>query len=92
MSAPADPRTLFLCGDFMPARGIDQILRHPSQPILYERAVTSALEYVALAEDAHGSRRHRGKKPSRSSSGATRMSSSWTSTCQASGDSLPPEL
>ena len=42
--------TLFLCGDVMTGRGIDQILRHPSRPELYEPSVTSALDYVALAE------------------------------------------
>jgi len=42
--------TLFLCGDLMTGRGIDQILRHPSRPQLYEPYVDSALEYVALAE------------------------------------------
>lgn len=42
--------TLFLCGDVMTGRGIDQILRHPSRPDLYEPYVTSALDYVALAE------------------------------------------
>lgn len=51
---PASTRTLFLCGDVMTGRGIDQILQHPSRPILYEPAATSALEYVALAERAHG--------------------------------------
>lgn len=50
----ASTRTLFLCGDVMTGRGIDQILRHPSPPILYEPAVTSALDYVALAEHAYG--------------------------------------
>jgi poly-gamma-glutamate synthesis protein (capsule biosynthesis protein) len=38
----------------MLGRGVDQILRHPSRPVLYERAATSALDYVALAEHAHG--------------------------------------
>src|SRR5262245_236449 len=38
----------------MLGRGIDQILSHPSAPNLYEPAVTSALEYVALTERAHG--------------------------------------
>jgi poly-gamma-glutamate synthesis protein (capsule biosynthesis protein) len=54
MSTPASTRTLFLCGDVMTGRGIDQILQHPSRPILYEQVVTSALEYVTLAERAHG--------------------------------------
>jgi poly-gamma-glutamate synthesis protein (capsule biosynthesis protein) len=47
--------TLFLCGDVMTGRGIDQILSHPSRPTLYERVVRSAAEYVALAEHAYGS-------------------------------------
>ncbi|HZV21432.1 MAG TPA: CapA family protein [Hyphomicrobiales bacterium] len=46
--------TLFLAGDVMTGRGIDQILPHPSQPRIYEDYATSALEYVALAERAHG--------------------------------------
>ncbi len=46
--------TLFLCGDLMTGRGIDQILAHPSEPRLYEPYVRSALEYVRLAEIANG--------------------------------------
>lgn len=46
--------TLFLCGDVMTGRGIDQILPHPSQPQLYEPYVRSAHEYVALAEQVNG--------------------------------------
>ena len=46
--------TLFLCGDVMTGRGIDQILPQPSAPRLYEPYVESALEYVALAERASG--------------------------------------
>jgi poly-gamma-glutamate synthesis protein (capsule biosynthesis protein) len=46
--------TLWLCGDVMTGRGIDQILPHPSSPELYEPMVASALEYVALARDANG--------------------------------------
>lgn len=51
-----DPQAivLFVCGDVMTGRGIDQILPHPSQPRLYEPFVTSALEYVALAERRSG--------------------------------------
>jgi poly-gamma-glutamate synthesis protein (capsule biosynthesis protein) len=48
------PITLFLCGDVMTGRGVDQILEHPSSPALYERFVRWADEYVQLAEDAHG--------------------------------------
>jgi poly-gamma-glutamate synthesis protein (capsule biosynthesis protein) len=46
--------TLFLCGDVMSARGIDQILPHPSDPCLYESQMTSATDYVSLAEVANG--------------------------------------
>lgn len=48
------PVTLFLCGDVMTGRGIDQILPHPSNPILHESYVRSAKDYVALAERANG--------------------------------------
>jgi len=46
--------TLFVCGDVMLGRGIDQILLHPSDPHLQEAYVTSAKEYVALAERLNG--------------------------------------
>ena len=46
--------TLFLCGDVMTGRGIDQVLPHPNPPHLMESCVTSALQYVELAEQANG--------------------------------------
>lgn len=46
--------TLFLCGDVMTGRGIDQILPHPSKPHLFEACVSSALDYVELAERRTG--------------------------------------
>jgi poly-gamma-glutamate synthesis protein (capsule biosynthesis protein) len=46
--------TLFLCGDVMTARGIDQVLPHPGDPALHEPYLKSARAYVALAEKAHG--------------------------------------
>jgi poly-gamma-glutamate synthesis protein (capsule biosynthesis protein) len=46
--------TLFLCGDVMTGRGIDQVLPHPVAPRLYEPYVNSALTYVELAERANG--------------------------------------
>ena len=46
--------TLFLAGDVMTGRGIDQILPHPGDDRLHEDYVKSALEYVHLAERAHG--------------------------------------
>lgn len=45
---------LFLCGDVMTGRGIDQILPHPSKPELYEPYVRDAREYVDLAEAVNG--------------------------------------
>jgi poly-gamma-glutamate capsule biosynthesis protein CapA/YwtB (metallophosphatase superfamily) len=46
--------TLFLCGDVMTGRGIDQVLPHPSDPILYEPYVRNAIAYVRLAEQTNG--------------------------------------
>lgn len=45
---------LFLCGDVMTGRGIDQVLPTASEPALHEPAVTDAREYVRLAELANG--------------------------------------
>lgn len=45
---------LFLCGDVMTGRGIDQVMPHPSNPALHESHVRSALEYVRLAERRSG--------------------------------------
>jgi poly-gamma-glutamate capsule biosynthesis protein CapA/YwtB (metallophosphatase superfamily) len=46
--------TLFLCGDVMTGRGIDQVLPYPGNPILYEGYMKSASGYVELAEEANG--------------------------------------
>ena len=46
--------TVFLCGDVMTGRGIDQALPHPSHPLIHEPSVRDAGEYVRLAEAAHG--------------------------------------
>lgn len=55
VSLDASPAiTLFLCGDVMPGRGIDQILPHPSLPRLHEPYVVHAGDYVALAERKNG--------------------------------------
>jgi len=48
------PLRLFLCGDVMTGRGIDQILPHPGAPQLHERYCRSARDYVRLAEQANG--------------------------------------
>jgi poly-gamma-glutamate capsule biosynthesis protein CapA/YwtB (metallophosphatase superfamily) len=45
---------IFLCGDVMTGRGIDQALSHPVNPILCEPYVRDARDYVALAEKANG--------------------------------------
>ncbi|WP_432172833.1 CapA family protein [Streptomyces sp. Tue6028] len=46
--------TLFLCGDVMLGRGVDQILAHPSDPQLREGYVGDARSYVRMAESVHG--------------------------------------
>jgi poly-gamma-glutamate capsule biosynthesis protein CapA/YwtB (metallophosphatase superfamily) len=45
---------LFLCGDVMCGRGIDQVLAHPCSPEIYEDYMRSAEGYVLLAEQANG--------------------------------------
>ncbi|HSH41722.1 MAG TPA: CapA family protein [Arenicellales bacterium] len=45
---------LFLAGDVMTGRGVDQILPYPGEPDLYEGYMKSALGYVSLAERASG--------------------------------------
>ncbi|MER6996672.1 CapA family protein [Streptomyces sp. NPDC000410] len=46
--------TLFLCGDVMPGRGVDQILPHPGDPALREGYIRDARDYVSLAESVNG--------------------------------------
>ncbi|HJW45627.1 MAG TPA: CapA family protein [Lysobacter sp.] len=50
----ADSITLFLCGDVMLGRGIDQILPHPSPPVLHEPYARDARRYLELAENLNG--------------------------------------
>jgi poly-gamma-glutamate synthesis protein (capsule biosynthesis protein) len=45
---------LFLCGDVMTGRGIDQVLATPCAPQIDEPWVKDARDYVALAEGASG--------------------------------------
>jgi poly-gamma-glutamate synthesis protein (capsule biosynthesis protein) len=45
---------LFLGGDVMTGRGIDQVLTSPVDPVLHESYVGSAIDYVRLAEEANG--------------------------------------
>lgn len=53
-SRPSRLVTLFLSGDVMTGRGIDQVLPHPSEPRIYESYVRSAVGYVKLAEEHSG--------------------------------------
>lgn len=46
--------TMFMCGDVMTGRGIDQVLPHPSDPLIYEPFMRSARGYVEIAERANG--------------------------------------
>ncbi len=45
---------IFLCGDVMTGRGIDQALPHPCPPILHEGYMDSALDYLRIAEEENG--------------------------------------
>lgn len=53
-STRTDFITLFLCGDVMTGRGIDQILSHPSDPVIHERYMKDARGYVEIAEKVNG--------------------------------------
>ncbi len=46
--------TLFLGGDVMTGRGIDQVLPHPNPPRIYESHIKDAKGYVTLAEQTNG--------------------------------------
>ncbi len=46
--------TMFMAGDVMTGRGIDQVLPHPSDPLIHEPYMKSARGYVELAEKANG--------------------------------------
>ena len=46
--------TLFLAGDVMTGRGLDQAMAHPGEAALHEPSIRDARKYVALAEAAHG--------------------------------------
>jgi poly-gamma-glutamate capsule biosynthesis protein CapA/YwtB (metallophosphatase superfamily) len=46
--------TLFLCGDVMTGRGVDQILPYAGDPQLWETHVRDARTYVELAEEVNG--------------------------------------
>jgi poly-gamma-glutamate synthesis protein (capsule biosynthesis protein) len=46
--------SLFLCGDVMTGRGIDQIMPHPGSPVIHESYLRNANGYVQLAEKVNG--------------------------------------
>jgi poly-gamma-glutamate synthesis protein (capsule biosynthesis protein) len=46
--------TIFLCGDVMTGRGIDQVLPHPSDPTIFESYMKNARGYVKIAEEVNG--------------------------------------
>ncbi len=46
--------SLFMCGDVMLGRGVDQILSHPCDPVIYEHYLKSARGYVDIAVQANG--------------------------------------
>jgi poly-gamma-glutamate synthesis protein (capsule biosynthesis protein) len=54
VSSIGDGIGIFLAGDVMTGRGIDQILVNPSRPELHESYVRDARAYVALAEERNG--------------------------------------
>ena len=45
---------LFLCGDVMTGRGVDQVMPHSVNPRIYESYIKDARDYVRLAERKHG--------------------------------------
>ena len=54
MTPRRGPLTIFLCGDVMLGRGVDQVLPHPGDPLLRERHLRDARDYVRLAEATSG--------------------------------------
>jgi len=48
------PMVLFLSGDVMLGRAIDQILPFHNDPVLFEDYIRDARDYIRLAEDANG--------------------------------------
>jgi hypothetical protein len=50
----ADSIRLFLCGDVMTGRGIDQVLPHPNDARLREPYIVEVRSYVELAERVNG--------------------------------------
>ena len=53
-SRRTDMIKIFLCGDVMTGRGIDQILPHQSDPVIHEGYMKDARGYVEIAEKVNG--------------------------------------
>jgi poly-gamma-glutamate synthesis protein (capsule biosynthesis protein) len=53
-NTPSAPVVLFLSGDVMLGRAIDQILPYHNDPVLYEDYIRDARDYVRLAENVNG--------------------------------------
>jgi poly-gamma-glutamate capsule biosynthesis protein CapA/YwtB (metallophosphatase superfamily) len=53
-TSSASDVVVFLTGDVMTGRAIDQILPHPGDPALREPVVSDARTYIRLAEDTNG--------------------------------------
>jgi poly-gamma-glutamate synthesis protein (capsule biosynthesis protein) len=51
---PPAPIVLFLSGDVMLGRAIDQILPYHNDPVLYEDYIRDARDYIRLAENTNG--------------------------------------
>ncbi len=45
---------IFMCGDVMTGRGIDQVLPNPGDPLIHESYLKSARGYVKIAEQVNG--------------------------------------
>jgi poly-gamma-glutamate capsule biosynthesis protein CapA/YwtB (metallophosphatase superfamily) len=54
LSRKSNSIRLFLCGDVMTGRGIDQVLPYPGDPILYEPYIKDARGYADIAERTNG--------------------------------------
>jgi poly-gamma-glutamate capsule biosynthesis protein CapA/YwtB (metallophosphatase superfamily) len=54
----AESIRLFLCGDVMTGRGMDQVLPHSNNPALHEPYVSDARDYVELARSVNGAISH----------------------------------
>src|SRR5271166_769843 len=57
------PIRLFLCGDVMTGRGIDQTLPNPCNPRLREGYLQTAMAYVRIAEEANGPQTESNRRP-----------------------------